>query len=92
MVFPKVPVTAAPPPHSGGGMGILTSDLVCEVSRDLDRRSRDDRRSRERRSCSRSALRDIGPLLISSFTPLQMHATMRTQLPRLSHHPVFAEV
>ena len=55
-------------------MGILTSDLVCEVSRDFDRRSRDDRRSREMRSCSRKALRDIGPLLISSFTPLQMRA------------------
>ena len=55
-------------------MGILTSDFVCDVSRDLDRRSRDERRSRDMRSCSRSALSDIGPLLISSFTPLQQHA------------------
>ena len=52
-------------------MGIRTSDLVLELSRDLDRRSRDDRRSRETRSCSRSALSDRGPPFMSSLTPLQ---------------------
>ena len=47
--------------HSGGGMGILTSDFVFELSRDFDSRSRDDGRSRDRRSCSRNALRDSSP-------------------------------
>ena len=62
-------------------MGIRTSDLPLELlSRDLDRRSREDRRSRLSRSCSRSAVSDRGPPFISSFTPLQQqqHAQHRT--------------
>ena len=76
---PKMPPVTAPACvsllHSGGGMGILTSDFVFELSLDFDSRSRDDRRSRDSRSCSRSALRDSSPgSFISSFTPLQQHA------------------
>jgi hypothetical protein len=55
-------------------MGILTSDLALELSREdrvCERRSRDDSRSRDSLSCSRSALRDIGlPPLNSSLRPL----------------------
>ena len=61
-------------------MGIRTSDLALELSRDLHRRSREDRRSRLSRSCSRSAVSDRGPPFISSFTPLQQqqHAQRQT--------------
>lgn len=69
--------------HEGGGMGMRTSDLALpelpsrEEDSVSDRRSREDSRSRESRSCSRSALSDIGPSpLISSLTPLPpLHPT-----------------
>ena len=62
-------------------MGMRTSDLALELSRDLDRRSREDRRSRLSRSCSRSAVSDRGPPFISSFTPLQQQHAQRWTTP-----------